>query len=144
MLRRATPLEKSETLNSLHDDFTETGLHRWRFTQWIIFLNIFSKTNLMHYISKSSIFSKNQIFRRPLYKSTSGGLLSMFYFSLVFLWCNYSMIAVVRYLRFSKCCLFILFHVFNAFIVICWSNCTIRVNSKYKLCYYSRITSELF
>ena len=70
----------------------------------------------MHYIWNSSIFSKNQIFVTPLCKSTSGGLLLMLYFSSVFLWCNYSMIVVVWHLRFNKCCLFILFHIFNAFI----------------------------
>ena len=79
------------------------------FTQWIVFSNSLIKTHLMHYVYKSSIFSKNQIFRRPLYKSTSGGLLLMFYFSSVFLWCNYSMTVAVWYLRFIKCCLFILF-----------------------------------
>ena len=60
------------------------------------------KRLLMHYIWKSSIFNKNQIFKTPLYKSTPGGLLLMFYFSGVFLWCNNGMIAVVWYLRFSK------------------------------------------
>ena len=60
----------------------------------IVTLNIFSKTLLMHYLQKSLIFRKNQIFRTPLYKKTSGELLLMFYFSSIFLWCNYSMTGV--------------------------------------------------
>ena len=82
---------------------------RTLFTQLIVFFQYFLQNSFNALHIKSSIFSKSQIFRTPLYKSTSGGLLLMFYFSSVFLWCNYSMAVVVWYLRFSKCCLFILF-----------------------------------
>ena len=70
---------------------------RTLFTQWIVFFQYFLENSFNTLHIKSSILSKNQIFRTPLYKSTSRGLLLMFYFSSVFLWCSYSMTVVVWY-----------------------------------------------